>query len=76
MPKFAPEPRSSRPARVVIAVALTIGAVVATALTVLFTPREESFESCVRREMQWQPQVNLSRVQRVCAKRLGDNVAH
>jgi len=59
MATFRPAQRSSRELGVVFAMAIIIGAVVGTGLTVLLLPRAESFETCVPTEMKRQAQLNV-----------------
>jgi hypothetical protein len=57
MATFPPAQRS-RELGVVFAIAIIIGAVVGTGLTVLLRPRAESFEACVQRIMKQQSEFN------------------
>ena len=68
MANFPPTSRSSREVGFVFTIAIIIGLVVGTGMTVLLAPRAESFEACVAREMKRQPQIDLLNVQRICAQ--------
>jgi hypothetical protein len=61
-------PRPSRFPSLVFGIAIAVGVAVGLGLTFLLAPNDASFESCVAREMHWQPHVNLPKVQRLCAR--------
>jgi hypothetical protein len=68
MANFPPTSQSSREVGFVFTIAIIIGLVVGTGLTVLLAPRAESFEACVAREMKRQPHVDLLNAQRICTQ--------
>jgi hypothetical protein len=71
MATFRLAQRSSRERAVVFAIAIIIGAVLGTGLTVLLMPRATSFDACVSKEMERQSELNALNAQRICAQRHG-----
>jgi hypothetical protein len=71
MATFPLAQRSSREWAVVFAIAIIIGAVLGTGLTILLMPRATSFNACVSKEMERQSELNALNAQRICTQRHG-----